>query len=139
MTNERKGSRDKSPSSIQSLHVCFLQKSGAACINASWGKKPNESVPHVERCRGKCGSPSLYGSPASSLAISLIHLSFGFKDCPPATFDAMYIQLRAFPTVCTSSLTCVLAYSLIRLYRSLSVTRLYKCLATDSWSPLETR
>jgi len=60
---------------------------------------------HVVWSRGNRFSPSTYGSPACSLAISLIHRRFGLIFSSLLIAVARYSQLTALPTVLTSSLT----------------------------------
>ena len=85
-------------------------------------KQKLESFPTSQtqrlRSRGSLGSSGLYGSPHSSLSISFSQAPLGFNFSPRQQYiKARYNQAAAFPTVPTSSLTCVFAYWLISLRR----------------------
>lgn len=71
--------------------------------------------------------------------MSLIHRPFGRHFSPLDSFDARYNQENTWPTVLTSSLTWFAAYSLIRLYKLVSVQSSWRWRATAWWSPGVTR
>jgi len=70
------------------------------------------------------------GSPASSRAMSHIHLPFGSNLSPLLSLSARYIQQTALPTVPTSSLTWLAANSDMALYFCSSLNKISRYFAT---------